>query len=441
LQLYREGLSSVQPEIVLPQLVHWQGGRLTVDGRDYDLRRGRLFVVGGGKAAAETAVAFEKIVGADNIAAGLIVAKDGIETPTATEIELGGHPVPNDRGIRATKRMLSLVSDLRPSDTVVCLISGGGSSLMTCPVAGISLEEMRDLNRRLLMSGVPSDELTVVRKHLSRASGGQLARHLQPARVIGLILSDTLYSDWNDTASGPTLPNRSSFSDAYAILAKYDLLTRISPRIRSYIEKGVAGATPELPGLGDPLFDRVQNVIVAENKTAVNAMISRAADLGYVPRGLPAPLTGDVHEVARQLKRQWDPSAGPQCLLAGGEPTVEVRGKGRGGRCQELAAHMIDHVGRFSEAVFLAAGTDGNDFLRQVAGATIDQDTAVLARDIGLDVRRLLADNDSYAIHKSLGTLIPGEQTGTNVGDLFICMSLPRSVGSQGRGYPLPWTR
>jgi glycerate-2-kinase len=422
LDVYRAGLAAVVPEAAIPRVMRTEGNVLTVGDRRYDLTRGRPVVVGGGKAAGMMAKVTETVVGADRIAAGIVVDKDLAARPEKVRVFQGGHPVPSREGVEAAVRLLEMTRGLSPDDLVLCLISGGGSALLTCPVDGVTLDDLQELNRLLLLSGAPIREINTVRKHLSQIAGGRLARHLAPGRVVTLVIADTTETAYDATASGPTCPDPSTFGKAMDVLRTYGLAGRAPARVVAYLEKGEAGEVAETLKPGDAAFESVQRLVIASSRTAAAAAERAAEEAGFRTEVLSADLDGDVADVADRFVREAERRGGTDgvCLLAAGEGTVRVTGTGKGGRCQELAARTVNLLERLGSSVFLAAGTDGSDFLPGIGGAIVDSGTAARARAEGLDIESFLEANNTYVFHEALGNLIHTDPTHTNVRDLMI---------------------
>ena len=436
IDIYLAGSRSVMPDEVIPRFLRRRKQVLVAGESEYDLSKGRLFVIGGGKAAGMMARAAERVIGPSNIAAGVVVDKTPSGRTEKVKVLTGGHPVPTSEGEAAVREMLAVVSDLSGDDIVICLFSGGGSALLTYPPHDVSLRDLRRINHQLLLSGAPIREINSVRKHLSRISGGRLARLLRPARVVVLVISDVLGPD-DAVASGPACPDSSTYAMALDVVSRYGLLKTAPRGVVDHLVRGSRGDVPETPKPGDPAFESVQRMVVATNRDALDAMRDFAAARGCRTRVMSPELTGDVRAVADRLaseirKVRAACAGGVTCLLAGGEPTVAVRGTGRGGRCQELAARMIAHLSGTDACAFLAAATDGSDYLPGVAGALIDGDTRRRAKQGNVDIEGLLADNDSYAVHTALDTLILSRPTGTNVCDLFVYLFGRTAMLDQG---------
>lgn len=430
LDLLQAALAAVDPAAAIRRFVAREGDLLRVGDRLYDLRQyERIFVVGGGKAGAPMAQAIEEILG-DRITAGLVNVKYGYTAPTRLiELNQAGHPIPDEKGVAGTQRMVELLKQAGERDLVICLISGGGSALMVLPVPGVSLADKRRLTDALLRSGATINEINAVRKHLSQVKGGNLARLAYPAEIITLILSDVLGNPLDVIASGPTVPDTSTFADAWKVLEKYDLVEVIPPAIADYLRAGLAGQVPETPKPGDPIFQKTYNLIIGSNEIAVKAAQERARGYGLNTLLLSTFVEGEAREVAivlaaiaREVVHSNNPIARPACILASGETTVTVRGRGLGGRSQELALAAALKIQGLEDVLILSAATDGTDGPTDAAGAIVDGSTVARALARGLDPQRFLADNDSYHFFAQLGDLVVTGPTNTNVNDLMIIL-------------------
>jgi hydroxypyruvate reductase len=401
--------------------------RALVDVRPGD--RGRVLVVGAGKASGAMAAAAETILG-DRIAGGLVVVKDGYvaETRRIRLVE-AGHPVPDARGEVAARQIRALVEEAGPDDLVLVLVSGGGSALTPAPVPPITLADKQAMTRLLLSAGASINQLNAVRKHCSLLKGGQLARAAAPARVHALLLSDVIGDPLDVIASGPTAPDASTFADALAILERFELTGRAPASIVDRLERGARGEIPETPKPDDPVFRRVTNTVIGNNALVVDAAAERARALGYTPHVLTRSLEGEARDVAsslvalaRRIREGGGPVAAPACVIAGGETTVTVRGQGRGGRCQEWALAALIALDGIDGVVALAAGTDGTDGPTDAAGAVVDGASAGRARKLGHDPASRLADNDSNPVLAALGDLVVTGPTNTNLLDLYLLL-------------------
>ncbi|WP_372399968.1 glycerate kinase [Azospirillum sp. HJ39] len=379
--------------------------------------KGRTVVIGAGKAAAAMAKTVEDHW--PGPLTGLVVTRYDHDLPTGRiEVVQASHPVPDAAGQDAARRIVELVQGLTADDLVLCLISGGGSALLALPAPGIALEDKRTVAKALLKSGADIGEMNCVRKHLSAVKGGRLAAMAHPARVVSLLVSDVPGDDPSVIASGPTVPDPTSFADARAILAKYGITP--PPAVAAFLE----AAADETPKPGDPRLAGAVTTIVATPQDALEAAAALARDRGYSPVILGDAIEGEAREVAkvhagiaRQVARHGQPAPVPAVILSGGETTVTVRGQGRGGRNVEfllaLAVALDGHPG-IRAAAF---DTDGIDGTEDNAGAVLRPDTLKRAEALGLDAKVFLANNDGYSFFKALGDLVVTGPTRTNVND------------------------
>lgn len=431
MNLVHAALGAVEPGPALRSHVSISDSTLRVDNREYNLDAfHHIYVVGAGKASAPMAQAIEGILG-DRITAGVVSVKYGYTAPTRRiEIHQAGHPIPDERAIHATEKMIELLSQAGADDLVICLISGGGSALMVAPKPGITLADERRLTNALLRSGATINEINTIRKHLSRVKGGGLARLAAPATVVSLIVSDVLGNPLDVIASGPTVPDPTTFIDAWEILERYGLLDGLPASIAQELQNGLAGRVPDTPKPGDPIFERTQNVVIASNAHAVQAAVDRARADGLNTLLLSTFVEGEAREVAkvfaaigRELCYSDHPIPRPAAIIAGGETTVTVRGQGRGGRNQEFALSAAIHIAGVDNLTIMAFATDGTDGPTDAAGAIVDSTTVARATTMGLDPHSALVDNDSYTFFQKLGDLIVTGPTNTNVDDLYVIIA------------------
>jgi glycerate 2-kinase len=405
-----------------------EGSHLHVGGRTIALDRiRRIVVVGAGKASGSMAQSVEAVL--DGIAIeGLVAVKEVREPgPRRVRVVDAGHPIPDARGEAAAAEILRLARDAGPDSLVLCLISGGGSALTPAPVPGVTLAEKQATTRLLLESGATINELNAVRKHLSRLKGGQLARAAHPAPVVSLLLSDVIGDPLDVIASGPTAPDPTTFGDALAVLDRFGLRARLPSAVRAHLEGGARGVAEETPKPGDPALAGVTTVVIGNNGLVVDAAVAEARRVGLTPCLLTRRLQGEAREVARVFASLLDETARggliqgrPACLIAGGETTVTIRGRGTGGRCQEFALALVPELASMRDVVVLAAGTDGSDGPTDAAGAVVDTTTLERARGKGMDARRALAENDSHPFFAALGDLVMTGPTGSNLMDLYL---------------------
>lgn len=399
------------------------GRILQAGGRTFDLDGiDRVLVLGCGKAGAAMALVVEEILG-ERIGAGLVVVKDGhLASTRRVSIVEAGHPVPDSRGEQAAIRLLELAESAGPRDLVLFLVSGGGSALTPAPAPPVTLAEKQAVTRALLGAGAPIGELNAVRKHLSRFKGGQLARAAGQAPVLTLVLSDVIGDPLDVIASGPTAPDPTTFSDALQVLQMRRVLDGAPESVRHRLAAGARGEIAETPKPGDPLFERVTNLVIGNNAVIAAAAVERAREIGYRPELLTRELQGEARAVARDLVDRARQLPAPACLIAAGETTVTVRGGGRGGRCQEFALAAALEVDGEPGVAVLAAGTDGTDGPTDAAGATVDGTTAERGRWAGVDPKAALDDNDAYRVLDATGDLIVCGPTNTNLLDLYIVL-------------------
>lgn len=389
----------------------------------------RVVVLGAGKAGVPMSRALEAILG-EHIAAGRVVVPHGQEAKLARIDVLGArHPIPDAAGAAAGAAILDLLQDVDERTLVVCLISGGGSALLVCPAEGISLHDLQATNGALIACGARIVEINALRKHLSAVKGGQLARAAAPARLVTLILSDVVGDPFDAIASGPTAPDSSTFADCMAIVRRYDLDDRLPAAVLARLRAGAAGELDETPKPGDPTFDRVTNLLVANNDSAVRAAAARAEALGYRSVVLSTTMEGeardvaDVHAaIAREIVATSRPCSPPCCLISGGETTVSLRGDGRGGRNLEFVLAAALGIDGLAGVTVGSVGTDGIDGTSHAAGAVADGRSAARALAAGCDPVAMLDDNDSHAVFERLDDLIVTGPTETNVMDLRLVL-------------------
>jgi glycerate 2-kinase len=388
--------------------------------------KGRTVVVGAGKASAAMARAVEDQW--PHELEGLVVTRYGYgEACARIEIVEAAHPVPDEKGRAAARRILEKVKGLSADDLVLCLISGGASSLLALPAPGLTLADKQEVNRALLKSGAHIGDMNTVRKHLSAIKGGRLAVAAQPARVLSWLISDVPNDDPAVIGSGPTVPDRTTFADAQAVLAKY----RINPpdAVRAYLAAGAAGKIEETPKPADPRLKFVETVVVATPKRSLDAAAAVARSRGCVVVMLGDNLEGEARELgASHARRALDLasiSAKPTVILSGGETTVTVRGKGRGGRNVEYLMAQTIAAGGAPRVWGLAADTDGVDGAEEIAGAIFTPDSLARATAKGRDPKAMLDDNDGHAFFELLGDSLVTGPTRTNVNDFRATLIAP----------------
>ena len=430
-KLIVRGLAAVDARTAVGRAISRNGEELIIGRRRYDLRRyERVIVVGAGKATAPMARAVEQRLG-HRLQGGFVVVKHGhgLSTKRIVVAE-AGHPVPDRSGQRAAARLCAMAAELGRRDLLIVLLSGGASSLLPAPVAGVTLGDKQRTTEKLLRCGATIREINTVRKHLSRIKGGRLAE-LTEATVVTLILSDVLGDDLSAIASGPTAPDPTTYQDAVAILKRYRIWQAVPQRVRRHLDRGCQGLANETPKPGSSLFRRVRHHIVGNNATAVMAVTRAAREAGLRTLVHTLALTGEAREVgqrfgamARNIVREGKPLQRPCCVVAGGETTVTVTGNGTGGRAQEFAAAAALEIAGLAQVWVVAIGTDGTDGPTDAAGAVVDGNTMARAQRLSVDLKGALKRHNTYPALKRLHQLILTGPTGTNVNDIYLLLVL-----------------
>jgi len=434
-QIFRSSVAAVDPYNAVKRFVLLDGEvlRLGYEGREsqeIDLNLfDRILVVGGGKATAPMAKAVEDILG-PRLQGGMINVKYGFTTSLSRiEIREAGHPIPDENGVLGTRKILELLQECGEKDLAFSLISGGGSALLPQPAREITLAEKQAVTRMLIECGASIDEINALRKHISSSKGGQMARFAFPATTVNLMLSDVVGDRMDVIASGPFVPDTSTYRDVKDVLEKYNL-TDIPPAVEKYLRAGLAGRLSETPKEGDPVFERVHNRIVGSNMIALQAAGKKAEALGYTTVILSSMVEGETREVtrvhtaiAREILRTGHPVAPPACIISGGETTVTIRGNGLGGRNQEFClAAALDLDGVVPRVVILSGGTDGNDGPTDAAGGIVDPLTLRRAEEAGMKAMDFLGNNDAYHFLQKTGDLLITGPTNTNVMDVRLIL-------------------
>ena len=430
LKIFQMGLQAVDPVEAIKRHTRKDKNILFIGDQQFNLNNfDRILVVGAGKAVAPMAKAMEDLLD-DRISGGVIVVKDEHGLPlNKITVREARHPVPDERGVTGTEEILSLVEKAGERDLIVCLISGGGSALLIAPVSEISLEDKQKATKLLLASGATIHEFNTVRKHLSRAKGGRLAQMAYPATVASLILSDVVGDDLDVIASGPTVPDSSTFQDADRILHDYDIWDQLASSVRHHIEKGSSSQIEDTPKPDNPAFQKCSQALVGTNLQALEAAAKAAESLGYRSFILSSKVEGEAREVAKfftaiakEVPDSENPVKSPVCVLCGGETTVTLQGDGLGGRNQEFALAAALAIEGLDNTVVLSGGTDGTDGPTDAAGAISDGTTVTRARENGLDPKAFLQRNDSYHLFQKLDDLVMTGPTRTNVMDIYLLL-------------------
>ncbi len=428
--IFDAALQAVDPSVATRRHVVRCGNSLNINGIACDLDRfNDIYVVGAGKAGAMMAGAMESILGG-RLTGGIVNVKYGHTTPLqCVELIEAGHPIPDAAGVEGTEKIVKLLERLGADDLVFCLLSGGGSALMPLPAEGVTLEEKQAVTGRLLQCGATINEINTVRKHISRVKGGQLANLASPATLVSLVLSDVIGDPLDIIASGPTVPDESNYADCRTILERYGLENELPASVIRHLYAGVKGTEPETPGAGDPVFERTQNVMIANNRQALDSARIEAEKRGYNPLVLSSSIDGETREIARvyaaiarEIVQHGDPVRRPACVISGGETTVKLKGDGKGGRNQEFVLAAVTGIEGLDRTVVFSAGTDGTDGPTDAAGAVADGHTLARAAEKGLNADTFLNKNDAYHFFQPLGDLVITGPTHTNVMDLRLLL-------------------
>jgi len=436
--IFRAALARVDPAAMMRRAVRMEESVL-VAGTEIDEARyelvdfDRILVAAFGKAGASMALGLEGVLG-DRISGGVVAVKEGhLESLTRIKLVEAAHPIPDVRSVRAAAEILALGRIVDERTLVFVLISGGGSSILCAPAPGLELEDKAATTRLLLGCGATIQEVNCVRKHLSAVKGGRLAAALAPATVVSLVLSDVVGDDLNVIASGPTVPDPTTWADVMEIVQRHNIGDRLPARVAELIRRGAAGELADTPKPGDPSFARCCTLLIGTNRLALLAAEANAREKGYAPLVLTSRLTGEAREVALMLfgigediAASGFPLTRPACLIAGGETTVTLRGSGKGGRNQEMALAFLCAGSKnprlFEQMHFLAASTDGSDGPTDAAGAFASSEVLERATAARFDPASYLEDNDSYRFFASLDALLKTGPTNTNVGDVQILL-------------------
>ena len=429
-EIFAAGLRAVDPIFAVKRTLGFSDSILEVSGRKYDLNLyDRILVLGAGKAGASMSRAVEEVVG-DIITFGHVNVKyDHFDKVNKIALHEAGHPTPDEAGLSGAKIIYDTLRGTTEKDLIIFLLSGGGSSLLPLPAGGISLAEKQRTTNILLSCGATIQEINTVRKHISQLKGGQFAEVSYPATLVTLIISDVIGDPLDTIASGPTVPDPTTFKDCIAILKKYNILERIPEAVLVHINKGVDGVISDTPKSGGKVFDKVQNVIIASNMEAFKASKEKTVDLGYHPIILSTMIEGETREVAKvhvaiakEILKSNNPIKRPACILSGGETTVTINGNGLGGRNQEFVLASAIEISELDNVVVFSGATDGTDGPTNHAGAVADGFTAKKAVDLGMNSLEYLMNNDSYHFFSNIGDLITTGPTNTNVMDIRIIL-------------------
>ncbi len=434
LPILEAALDAVDPAESILGVVRREGDVLHVREHSYDLNDYRsIYVVGFGKAATPMATAVRALL-ANRLSGGVLATKYGHGPGHPDDFRpinllQAGHPVPDEAGLDAAHQIVAVLRKAGAQDLIFCLVSGGGSALLTLPAEGIGLADIQATTQALLNCGATIHEINAVRKHLSQVKGGQLARLAAPATLVSLLVSDVVGSSLDVIASGPTVPDGSTWADAWAVISSYDIEEVLPEAVRSRLQAGLKGMLEDTPEAGDSVFARCQTVIVADNAIAAGAAAEKATESGFNAAVLSTFVEGEAKEVAkiavalgREVIAHGRPLPAPTCLIFGGETTVTIRGRGKGGRNQELAlaaSLLLNILPERERLVLVSLASDGTDGPTDSAGGIVDARTVERGQRLGLSAADHLANNDSYSYLQEVGDMLLTGPTRTNVNDLI----------------------
>jgi len=426
-------LTSVDPHVLVSQKVKRRGEKLHVENQviplgGYD----RIFVVGAGKASGAMVEALEPILG-NRLTGGLVVVPSGQESPKLERVRsaTASHPTPDTNSVNAAKALTTLVEKLDSRDLLICAISGGGSALLSLPTEPLTIDDKGSVARLLMNAGATIVELNTVRKHLSMIKGGWLAKRSHAGRILGLIISDVVGDRLDSIASGPISPDTTTFSDAIAVLRRYNLSETIPRSATKILNEGANGGIPETPKSGDPCFRRVSYRFLGNNRVACTSARRYLRSKGIKAEILTSSATGEarylgsfIGSMAREIVQFDEPFRRPCAFIVGGETTVTVTGSGRGGRNQECTMACAEKIQGLKGIAMASIGSDGIDGPTDAAGAIADGMTISRSEELALKFDELLAQNDSYRFFKPLNDLVMTGRTSTNVNDVALIVSL-----------------
>ncbi len=428
LDALEKALQAADPKQIIRSKLKLKGSILNLNGYKLDLAQfDHVFVVGGGKASGSMAETLERILNC-YITDGSVNVPYGDNSRTKKiDLNHASHPVPDEAGVAGVRRILKLAEEAERNDLVICLISGGGSSLMPLPRDGVSLADKRKVTDTLLKCGATINEINTIRKHISAFKGGWLAKKTYPATILNLILSDVVGDPLDFIASGPTVPDSTTFADALRVLNKYRLLDKVPVSVQKLLSDGEKGLVEETPKVSDKVFKKTRNIVIGNNRFASQTACNALRHSGLHSILLTANMEGEAKQIgtflasiAREICASGNPIAKPAGIVAGGETTVTVTGKGLGGRNQELALGALKKLDGLDRVAIASLSTDGIDGPTDAAGAVADGETVAKALKMGLVPEEFLLENDSYHFFSKLGDLVLTGATGTNVNDITV---------------------
>ncbi|MEM2759574.1 MAG: glycerate kinase [Nitrososphaerales archaeon] len=426
-------LMASDPKKLVKEHVRLKGNNLRIADKTYQLDFDNIYVIGAGKASAYMAEAMNEILG-ERITDGLVIIPDYFRTRLHVgNIKLwrGTHPIPSERGVYGTRKMLGLVKDVSADDLVICLLSGGASALMPLPFENITIAQKSKVTNMLLRSGATIQEINAVRKHISAIKGGRLAEFLSRSKLVSLIISDVVGDRLDTIASGPTAPDDTTFRDVMDVLKKYGLWETLDQNVKDVVMKGLSGIIPETPKAGSKVFRNVSNFVIGNNRLACMGAINYIKSKKLKPVLLTTFMQGEAKEVgsvissiALQINAGNGSFRKPICVIMGGETTVTVRHGGKGGRNQELVLSASRQIDGLKNTVIASIDTDGIDGNSEAAGAIADSSTFSRAHKLKISLSEFLHNNDSNTFFTKLNDVIKTGSTGTNVNDIVVMLCL-----------------
>lgn len=445
IEALQKAINAVKPKNLIKNSIKVQGNILAIQSDEYDLNEyNKIYIIGGGKATAEMVFSFESILSKlKNVDyKGIINVPKGSVKPELLEgsrikINFASHPIPDANGVNGTKQMMRIIEKSQNNDLIFCLISGGGSALLPLPKRGISLEDLQKVNALLLASGASIHEINIIRKHLSDFKGGNLAKKLynaSRATLISIIISDVVGDKLDSIASGPSIPDTTTFNDAIEVLKKYDIYEKIPMSVINHLEEGLLDDNKETPKFNDECFNNVHNYIVGSVKIAVEEVISFLDVQGFEASNFSNEIVGEAEKFGKSLYNiisqkfkeiSKENTFGKFALIGTGELTVTIKGKGIGGRNQEMLLSFLDFIKEREipyEFLIMGANLDGIEGNSEAMGALIDNYVLYQINKKEIDLRNYLENNDSNSFFKLVETEIITGPTGCNVNDLLIIL-------------------
>ena len=431
-QILSAAIHCADPGVSIKNKLSIENDKLIIDDQTFELVEfQRVIVLGAGKAVVPMAETVVELLG-NRISSGLVITKDGYAGSNSVlpdhliKVVQAGHPTPDQRNLDGSSLLVTKGKDLSKHDLVICLLSGGGSSLLVKPSSGLSLADIQEATSLLLSCGASISEINMVRKHTEDLKGGGLAKILFPATVITLILSDVIGDSLDVIASGPTVADPTTYIDAWSVLNKYQVLDQVSARFRAHLDAGIEAMIADSVKHGDPVLSGVHNFLIGNNTQTALATVQAAINLGFNTQFITEPIQGEASIVGQTIADRMKlfpvtrgSGVSPACFIAGGETTVTVRGKGKGGRNQELALGAVKPLSGSNQIILVSLATDGGDGPTDAAGAVVTNQTYSMGLAKGINPTDYLQRNDSYNYFDRLGDLIKIGPTLTNVNDLL----------------------